>query len=91
VGATVMDQAELLRAALADRYEFDREIGAGGMAHVYRARDRQHDRDVAIEVLKPELAAAVGTERFLREIHIAARLQDVSDNRQSRGLTWRVA
>jgi tetratricopeptide (TPR) repeat protein/TolB-like protein len=75
VGVTVMDQTERLRAALADRYELDREVGSGGMAHVYRAHDRQHDRDVAIKVLKPELAAALGTERFLREIHIAARLQ----------------
>jgi tetratricopeptide (TPR) repeat protein len=75
VGATVMDQVDRLRAALADRYTLDREIGRGGMAYVYRAHDRQHDRDVAIKVLKPELAAALGTERFLREIHIEARLQ----------------
>ena len=75
MGVTVMDQTERLRAALADRYELDREIGSGGMAHVYRAHDRQHDRDVAIKVLRPELAAALGTERFLREIHIEARLQ----------------
>ena len=75
MGATVMDQVDRLRAALADRYELDREVGHGGMAHVYRAHDRQHDRDVAIKVLRPELAAALGTERFLREIHIEARLQ----------------
>ena len=70
-----MDQVDRLRTALADRYTLDREIGRGGMAFVYRAHDRQHDRDVAIKVLKPELAAALGTERFLREIRIEARLQ----------------
>jgi tetratricopeptide (TPR) repeat protein len=75
VGATVMDQVDRLRAALADRYELDREIGHGGMAHVYRAHDRQHGRDVAIKVLRPDLAAALGPERFLREIHLEARLQ----------------
>jgi tetratricopeptide (TPR) repeat protein len=75
VGATVMDQVDRLRAALADRYTLDREIGRGGMAYVYRAHDRQHDRDVAIKVLKPELASAIGTERFLREIHFEATLQ----------------
>jgi tRNA A-37 threonylcarbamoyl transferase component Bud32 len=73
--AGVEDMIGRLRAALADRYDLDHEIGRGGMAHVYRAHDRQHDRDVAIKVLRPELAAAVGTDRFLREIHIAARLQ----------------
>ena len=70
-----MDQVDRLRAALAGRYTLDREIGRGGMAHVYRAHDLQHDRDVAIKVLKPEVAAALGTERFLREIRIEARLQ----------------
>jgi protein kinase-like protein len=70
-----MDQVDRLRTALADRYELDHEIGAGGMAHVYHAHDRQHNRDVAIKVLRPELAAAIGIERFLREIHIEARLQ----------------
>jgi tetratricopeptide (TPR) repeat protein len=70
-----MDQVDRLRAALADRYELDREIGSGGMAHVYLAHDRQHGRDVAIKVLRPELAAAVGSDRFLREIRIEARLQ----------------
>jgi serine/threonine protein kinase/tetratricopeptide (TPR) repeat protein len=69
------DQAARLRAALAGRYEVDREIGRGGMACVYRARDRQHDRDVAIKVVRPELAAPLGPDRFLREIRIAASLQ----------------
>ena len=73
--SAVMDQLDRLRAALAGRYEVDCEIGRGGMAYVYRARDRQHGRDVAIKVLRPELAAALGTERFLREIRIEAGLQ----------------
>ena len=64
-----------LTAALADRYRIERELGQGGMATVYLARDLKHDRDVAIKVLKPELAAVLGAERFLREIRIAANLQ----------------
>ena len=75
MAATLMDQVDRLRAALADRYELDREIGAGGMAHVFHAHDRQHDRDVAIKVMRPELSAAIGVDRFLREIRIEARLQ----------------
>jgi len=75
VGATVIVQVDRLRTALADRYELDREIGSGGMAHVFHAYDRQHDRDVAIKVMRPELSAAIGVERFLREIRIEARLQ----------------
>jgi eukaryotic-like serine/threonine-protein kinase len=70
-----MEQVDRLRVALAGRYEVDREIGRGGMAYVYRAHDRQHDRDVALKVLRPEVAAALGVERFLREIRIEARLQ----------------
>jgi eukaryotic-like serine/threonine-protein kinase len=75
MGSAVMDQVDRLRVALAGRYEVDCEIGRGGMACVYRAHDRQHDRDVALKVLRPELAAALGIERFLREIRIEARLQ----------------
>jgi serine/threonine-protein kinase len=75
VGAIVIDQVDRLRAALAGRYELESEIGHGGMAHVYRARDSRHGRDVAIKVLRPELAAALGVERFLREIHLGATLQ----------------
>ena len=60
--------------ALADRYRIEREIGAGGMATVYLARDLKHDRDVAVKVLRPELAAVLGTKRFLTEIKISARL-----------------
>jgi len=63
-----------LTAALSDRYTILRELGQGGMATVYLAEDRKHGRKVAIKVLKPELASAVGPERFLREIEISAGL-----------------
>src|SRR3989442_13192720 len=65
---------EALSAALGDRYTIDRELGRGGMATVYVAEDLRHSRPVAIKVLRPDVAAAVGAERFLREIAIAARL-----------------
>lgn len=68
------DTLEVLDTALADRYAIEREVGRGGMATVYLARDRKHDRQVAIKVLQPELAAAFGADRFLREIGIAAQL-----------------
>ncbi len=58
-----------LTAALADRYQIERELGEGGMATVYLAKDLKHDRQVAIKVLKPELAAVMGTERFLTHIN----------------------
>ena len=64
-----------LAAALADRYRLDRELGAGGMATVYLAHDLKHDRKVAIKVLRPELAAVIGAERFLAEIKTTANLQ----------------
>jgi tetratricopeptide (TPR) repeat protein/tRNA A-37 threonylcarbamoyl transferase component Bud32 len=63
-----------LAAALSDRYSIQREIGAGGMATVYLAEDLKHHRKVALKVLRPELAAALGAERFLQEIEIAAQL-----------------
>jgi serine/threonine-protein kinase len=63
-----------LAESLADRYAIEREIGHGGMATVYVAEDRKHRRPLAIKVLRAELAAALGPERFLREIEIAARL-----------------
>jgi serine/threonine-protein kinase len=66
---------EPLNKALADRYAVEGEIGSGGMATVYLARDRKHDREVALKVLKPDLAASLGTERFLAEIRLTARLQ----------------
>jgi eukaryotic-like serine/threonine-protein kinase len=64
-----------LAAALADRYRLERELGAGGMATVYLAQDLRHDRKVAIKVLKPDLAAVLGAERFLTEIRTTAALQ----------------
>ncbi len=64
-----------LTAALADRYAIERELGAGGMATVYLAQDLKHDRKVAIKVLRPELAAVIGAERFLTEIKTTANLQ----------------
>jgi tetratricopeptide (TPR) repeat protein len=64
-----------VRAALVDRYDVERELGRGGMAFVYAARDLQNERPVAIKVLRPEIAAALGAERFLREIKIERRLQ----------------
>ena len=63
-----------LTAALADRYRFERELGQGGMAMVYLAHDLKHDRDVAIKVMRPEIAAMLGPHRFLSEIRISARL-----------------
>jgi tetratricopeptide (TPR) repeat protein len=65
---------ERLADALSDRYAIDRELGSGGMATVYLAEDLKHHRKVAVKVLRPELAAALGPERFLREIEIAASL-----------------
>src|SRR5438046_1144392 len=64
-----------LKKALADRYLLECQVGAGGMADVYLARDLRHDRSVAIKVLRPELAVAVGSERFLGEIKLTAKLQ----------------
>jgi tRNA A-37 threonylcarbamoyl transferase component Bud32/WD40 repeat protein len=64
-----------LTAALADRYRLERELGAGGMATVYLAKDLKHDRQVAVKVLRPELAAVIGAERFLSEIRTTANLQ----------------
>ena len=63
-----------ISTALGDRYVIEREIGAGGMAVVYLARDKKLDRDVALKVLRPELGAVLGSERFLTEIKISARL-----------------
>ena len=70
----MVETLERLRAALAERYAVDRELGRGGMATVYLARDLKHDRLVAIKVLRPVLAESVGPGRFLREISIASRL-----------------
>jgi eukaryotic-like serine/threonine-protein kinase len=64
-----------LQAARADNYRVEREFGEGGMATVYLAHDLKHDRKVAIKVLKPELAAVLGAERFVVEIRTTAALQ----------------
>jgi len=71
----VTDELARVRTVLADRYAIEREIGAGGMATVYLAEDLKHDRRIAVKVLRPELAAALGPDRFPREIKILARLQ----------------
>ena len=68
------DKVERFGSALADRYEIERELGRGGMAVVYLARDRKHDRQIAIKAISAEYAEAVGSERFLREIKTAAKL-----------------
>jgi Tol biopolymer transport system component len=64
-----------LKAALSTRYAIERELGRGGMATVFLAQDIRHDRKVALKVLRPELAAVIGAERFLREIRLTANLQ----------------
>src|ERR671913_275527 len=70
-----MDAISKLRTSLAARYEIEREIGAGGMATVYLAKDPRHDRNVALKLLNPELGAVLGVERFLSEIQVTANLQ----------------
>src|SRR5689334_18152350 len=67
--------SQLAAGALAGRYVIERELGRGGMATVYLARDLKHDRLVAIKVLRAELAHVLGPERFLREVQIATHLQ----------------
>ena len=70
-----MTDTARLTAALAGRYRIERELGAGGMATVYLAYDIRHDRNVALKVLRPELAAVIGADRFLKEIKVTAHLQ----------------
>ena len=82
-------------AALADRYRVEREIGAGGMATVYLARDLRHNRQVAVKVLRPELGAVLGAERFLAEIQVTANLQHPNllplfDSGEANGLLYYV-
>ncbi len=84
-----------LTAALSDRYRLERELGQGGMATVYLAHDLRHDRDVALKVLRPELAAMLGRERFLAEIRLTARLDHphiltLIDSGESDGFLWYV-
>jgi eukaryotic-like serine/threonine-protein kinase len=87
--------AERLRAALAERFHVEKELGRGGMATVFLAHDLKHDRDVALKVLHPELASVIGSERFFREIQIAARLNHphilpLLDSGQAEGLFYYV-
>jgi serine/threonine-protein kinase len=82
-----------LSLSLQDRFELRAELGSGGMATVYLAHDRRHDRPVAIKVMRPDVAAGVGAERFLREIRVAARLQHphilpVFDSGEAAGRLW---
>ena len=86
---------ELLNSVIAERYRVTREIGRGGMATVYQARDLKHDRDVALKVLSPEIPAPRGAERFLREIAFTARLDHphilpLLDSGESDGLLYYV-
>jgi eukaryotic-like serine/threonine-protein kinase len=71
----IADPISILRAGLAERYRVEREIGRGGMATVYLASDLRHERSVALKLLKPELGAVLGAERFLAEIRVTASLQ----------------
>jgi serine/threonine-protein kinase len=89
------DTLETLRTVLSARYRVERLLGSGGMAKVYLAHDLKHDRPVAIKVLRPELAIALGPERFLREIQIAARLNHphilaLHDSGEAEGLLYYV-
>ena len=87
------DPIAALREGLQERYAIERELGRGGMATVFLAQDLKHDRPVALKVLHPEIAAGLGSERFLREIHLAARLQHphiltVYDSGEAAGRLW---
>jgi TolB-like protein/tetratricopeptide (TPR) repeat protein len=89
----VPDRFSRLRTALANQYRLDKELGRGGMATVYLAHDLKHNRPVALKVLHPEIAAALGTERFQQEIMLAARLQhphilSVHDSGAAAGDLW---
>ena len=84
-----------LASALADRYALERELGQGGMATVYLARDLRHNRKVALKVLRPELSAILGGERFLKEIELTAGLQHphilpLHDSGEAAGLVYYV-
>jgi TolB-like protein/tetratricopeptide (TPR) repeat protein/tRNA A-37 threonylcarbamoyl transferase component Bud32 len=89
----VTDLREQLQSGLGDRYRLERELGRGGMATVYLAHDLKHDRQVALKVLHPELAASLGPERFQREVRTTARLQHphilpVLDSGEAAGQLW---
>jgi len=82
-----LDDVSRLKAALENHYEIERELGRGGMATVYLARDIKHGGVVAIKVLRRELTAAVGAERFHREISIAAQLRHPPSERPAIAVT----
>jgi serine/threonine-protein kinase len=89
------DRLERLRAALADRYDVERKLGEGGMAGVYLAQDRRHGRQVAVKVLREDVSAAVGADRFLHEVQVAANLQHphilaLYDSGEAKGLLYYV-
>jgi eukaryotic-like serine/threonine-protein kinase len=91
----VSDLLDQLQQILGDRYIIEREVGRGGMAFVYLARDRRYERQVAVKVLDPQIATAVGAERFLREIRITAQLQhphivSLLDSGEARDLLYAV-
>jgi serine/threonine-protein kinase len=91
----VSETLDRLQSAIADRYRVERELGAGGMATVFLAHDLKHDREVAIKVLHPELGASIGSERFDREIRVAAKLQHphilgLFDSGEANGLLYYV-
>jgi serine/threonine-protein kinase len=91
----MMDSIAKLSGALADRYRIERELGAGGMATVYLAHDVRHDRKVALKVLRPELSAILGADRFLAEIKTTANLQhphilSLFDSGEAEGLVFYV-
>src|ERR1043166_8583715 len=93
--AIVTGLMERLSATLASRYRLERELGQGGMARVFLAHDLKYEREVAVKVLRPDLAAEVGAARFLREIQIAARLHHphilpLYDSDQAGGLVYYV-
>ncbi len=90
---SVSDRSQELAAALHPRYQLERQLGQGGMATVYLARDLKHDRPVALKVLREDIAALMGSERFKREIRLAARLQHphicgVHDSGEHAGILW---
>jgi TolB-like protein/tetratricopeptide (TPR) repeat protein len=92
-GSPDLDLLERLQHALADCYQIERELGRGGMATVYLAEDLKHGRRVALKVLRPEIAPALGADRFHREIAIAARLQHphilgLFDSGVAEGMLW---